>query len=208
MWNLDNYETVEDRLNKFWKEHPNGRIETELLEQSATRFIIKALIYRSESDDKVWATGHAEETVTTKGVNQTSALENCETSAIGRGLANCGYAAKGKRASREEMGKVIRLSAEEIKVENPNDPWTTVTKPMPSEAQESFVDVVQGIVDSAEVIPNCDEHGKPMKLREGIKNNRAFRGYICDVYEGNPMNKTCKAKWQHISKTTGKWVFN
>ena len=51
------------------------------------------------------ATGHAQEHVTEKGVNSTSALENCETSAIGRALANLGYAAKGKRPSREEMAK-------------------------------------------------------------------------------------------------------
>jgi hypothetical protein len=53
-----------------------------------------------------WTTGLAEETVQGRGVNATSALENCETSAIGRALANAGYATKGKRASREEMSKV------------------------------------------------------------------------------------------------------
>jgi hypothetical protein len=49
------------------------------------------------------ATGLASESISDRGVNSTSALENCETSAIGRALANAGYAAKGKRASREEM---------------------------------------------------------------------------------------------------------
>jgi len=51
------------------------------------------------------ATGLAQEREGSSTVNKTSALENCETSAIGRALANLGYAAKGKRPSREEMSK-------------------------------------------------------------------------------------------------------
>ena len=106
MFNLADYETVEERLIKFWKDNPDGRIATELVEWEAGRFIVKAYIYRTEADEQAWATGLAFEQVADRGVNQTSALENCETSAIGRALANAGYATKGKRASREEMVKV------------------------------------------------------------------------------------------------------
>jgi len=103
MFNLDDYETVEERLIKYWKEHPDGRIETKLIEASASRFIVQAYIYRTEADQQAWSSGLAEETVQGRGVNATSALENCETSAIGRALATAGYATKGKRPSREEM---------------------------------------------------------------------------------------------------------
>ena len=106
MFNLDDYETVEERLIKFWKEHPDGRIDTKLVEASATRFIVQAYIYRTEVDQHPWSAGLAEETIQGRGVNATSALENCETSAIGRALASAGYATKGKRPSREEMAKV------------------------------------------------------------------------------------------------------
>jgi hypothetical protein len=97
-FNLEDYETVEERLVKFWKDNPDGRITTRLLESSASRFIVEASIFRTQ-EGHVWATGLAEETVQGRGVNATSALENCETSAIGRALANAGYATKGKRAS-------------------------------------------------------------------------------------------------------------
>ena len=106
MFNLQDYETVESRLDKWHDKFPDSRVETELIEASNTRFIVFAKLFKTEADAKPCATGLAFETITEKGVNSTSALENCETSAIGRALANAGFAAKGKRASREEMAKV------------------------------------------------------------------------------------------------------
>lgn len=116
---LDDYEPVEDRLAKFWDDHPEGQIVTEILAAPQGQWIVKASVWRDGLASSINegpirdlfyerpdAVGHAQEHVTEKGVNSTSALENCETSAIGRALANLGYAAKGKRASREEMTKV------------------------------------------------------------------------------------------------------
>ena len=118
-FNLDDYETVETRLAKFWTEHPDGRVHTDLIAYSDSQFIVRAAVFFDREDERPVAHGLAEETVTTKGVNMTSALENCETSAIGRALANCGYATKGQRPSREEMSKVQRaqvrpLDADEL----------------------------------------------------------------------------------------------
>lgn len=103
---LDDYEPVEARLARFWQDHPDGRVITELVHMSDGVFIVKAHIYRD--GPVVDATGYAREEIQQSGVNRTSALENCETSAIGRALANLGYAAKGPRPSREEMTKVAQ----------------------------------------------------------------------------------------------------
>lgn len=103
---LDDYEPVEARLARFWEDHPDGRVLTELVHMSDGVFIVKAHIYRD--GPVVDATGYAREEIQQSGVNRTSALENCETSAIGRALANLGYAAKGTRPSREEMTKVAQ----------------------------------------------------------------------------------------------------
>lgn len=107
-FNLQDYETVEERLAKFWADNPSGRIETSLVHFGNGQFIVQAFIYRDITDPLPTTTGFAEEQVSARGVNQTSALENCETSAIGRALANWIYAAKGKRPSRQEMEKVAR----------------------------------------------------------------------------------------------------
>jgi CBS domain-containing protein len=176
MFNLEDYETVEERLIKFWKDHPDGQIHTKLLDQTAGRFIVEAAIYRTEADLRPWTTGLAEETIQGRGVNATSALENCETSAIGRALANAGYATKGKRASREEMGKVVKsqevkatidevkakmaeTSGEYIPVVKEEDPWTIKPATMPPTMEEAVATVKEIIGGQTETdIPRC-QHG-------------------------------------------------
>ena len=112
-FNLADYEPVADRIERFWTDNQDGRLSTELVYHDDKRFVVKASVWRWSSglgadgaQIPPTATGYAEELVGSTNVNKTSALENCETSAIGRALANLGYAPKGQRPSREEMVKV------------------------------------------------------------------------------------------------------
>ena len=207
MFNLEDYETVEERLAKFWKEHPDGRIETTLVESTLQRFIIKAAIYRTEVDAQAWTTGFAEETVSTRGVNSTSALENCETSAIGRALANAGYASKGKRPSREEMSKVkaaepkpfLTKLEEKIIMEVENDPWITKAVTETPTAAEA-VDLVKEVLGGVKVdkdIPHC-EHGE-REWRTGNKNGKAWANMSCSA---KPMNGE---RWSEVNKCDPIW---
>jgi hypothetical protein len=104
-WDLSNYETVEDRIDAFYKDNQDGRILTEIHTLSADKVIFKALVYVGEI---LVSTGFAYEKEGSTPVNKTSHIENAETSAIGRALANYNYAKKGARPSREEMEKVAR----------------------------------------------------------------------------------------------------
>ena len=195
MFNLEDYETVEDRLTKFWKDYPDGRISTQIIEHTLQRFIVQAAIYRTEVDAQPWSTGFAEETVSTRGVNSTSALENCETSAIGRALANAGYASKGKRPSREEMVKVKAAEpkpfaeklADKITMPVEDDPWTVkAVSPAPTSADAiALVQDVLGAVKVDKDIPlcrNCHDH-KPMQWKTGVsaKNNKPWGKFDCYV---------------------------
>jgi hypothetical protein len=110
-FNLDDYELVEDRLKKYWKENPEGRIETNVVHitDDGTCVTIKAEIM--DNDGRLVSTGIAQETKGDGFANTTSWMENCETSAIGRALANWKYqGSKKARPSREEMAKVERNS--------------------------------------------------------------------------------------------------
>ena len=109
-FNLENYETVEDRLKTFWKDNPDARIETDIVHitTDGTCVTIKAELYKDLTDARPVTTGTAQETKGQGGfANADAWMENCETSAIGRALANWKYQGSNKpRPSREEMSKV------------------------------------------------------------------------------------------------------
>jgi len=207
MFNLEDYETVEERLVKFWKDHPDGRIDTLLVDATLQRFIVKASVYRTEVDAQAWTTGYAEETVSTRGVNSTSALENCETSAIGRALANAGYITKGKRPSREEMSKVkanepkilqTRLE-EKIITEVEDDPWT-VKAVQPAQSAAEAVALVQEVLGATKIdkdIPHC-KHGQRL-WRTGNKNGKPWANMSC------PVQPQRQQTWAEVDKCDPIW---
>ena len=111
-FNPADYASVDERLPLFWKDCPRGRIVTELVVDDGTRIVMKASLFVTYEDHHPTTTGFAEEVRGSSMVNKTSALENCETSAVGRALANYQYQGGKKRASLEEVVKVYRQSGE------------------------------------------------------------------------------------------------
>jgi hypothetical protein len=210
MFNLADYETVEVRLEKFIKDYADFRISTELEVVEKDRYIVKAYLYKTAADTVAWATGYAEEKITDRGVNATSALENCETSAIGRALANAGYASKGKRPSREEMSKVVaskpvKPPVAEVKADD-QDYWTTpvgqynkvVDAPVTLEKAMENIAAVMGTGEAQEA-PSC-KHGH-MAWREGTKNNKAWGGYFCSVVNHQGGEPKCPTVWYSLSSS-------
>jgi hypothetical protein len=130
-FNPADYETVAERIKRFYADWPEGRIitknQTTKQDRLASTWVVEAQIWlplwKLDQEASMWvvpggntnpfylkATGLAFEVDGQGMANETSALENAETSAIGRALANAGYSGD-KRASREEMEKVARANA-------------------------------------------------------------------------------------------------
>ena len=217
MFNLQDYETVETRLEKWHEKYPDNRIETELIEANDKRFIVFAKIFKTEADPKPCATGLAFEIITEKGVNSTSALENCETSAIGRALANVGFAAKGKRASREEMAKVEAADKNvyEQKLEKRRDgsPGSRSAAVEDALRQSFEVDNKQDDPQLWKIEKAVDAIGKSTPaeppvccsaghiLKQGVaKTGKPYYGYVCKA-----SNKD-HAKWAKMT-AQGHWYF-
>ena len=212
MFNLADYETVESRLEKWWKDYPDGRVETKIEQATDVRYIVSAQLYKTEADAKPCATGLASESISDRGVNSTSALENCETSAIGRALANAGYAAKGKRASREEMSKVEqfkpkygRPGSKSAAMEMALHIVDTQPKDNSNEPVPVAWSIGESVAEIGEVVSvgfTC-RHGDMVK-KEGIAKatNKPYAGYVCAA----PKAEQCDAKWAKLT-AAGTWYW-
>ena len=93
------YKTVALRIQEFRKQYPDYGIDTDLT-SNAEEIVIKAVI--TNEDGRPVGTGYASEVRGSTNINKTSALENCETSAIGRALAFLGFAGT-EIASADEL---------------------------------------------------------------------------------------------------------
>ena len=222
MFNLNDYEDVDTRIHKFYETYPDGAIHTELVfnDEEKQIVIFKATAFRTYEDSMASATGYARGSRKDRGVDSTHWTENCETSAIGRCMANLGISAKGKRASAIEMAQVkdyqadskqpIRVRTKEQKAFlNETNPqaeviWDTTIEP-PADLEPAFESAANLVMSnlSAEPIPAC-KHGL-RTLREGTGAKGAYRGWTCPL----PMKRKaeqCKSIWM-ILDPSGKWVY-
>jgi hypothetical protein len=178
---LEGYESVAERIEKFWVKYPNGRIDVKIVFQDGTRYIVQTDIYKEMSDALPFATDFAEEIRSTAN---RFPLENGSTSAIGRALHTGGlskFSENQNRPSFEEMKRVERpVVAVATEAALPNgsfDPW-------------AVNNVIGEIAGALTGIPSC-AHGAMMR-REGVnaKTGKPYKGWVCTGH-----NRDC-AIWE------------
>ena len=100
------YVMVKDRIIFFNEYYPNGSIKTEL-KATDNSFIFKATVTPDVENPNRKFVGHAEEVIGSSQINKTLALENCETSSIGRALGCMGICVEDAFASADEVKNAI-----------------------------------------------------------------------------------------------------
>jgi hypothetical protein len=108
------YKTVALRIQEFREKHPDFTIQTELVEANDVLVVMKATI---SMGPQIIATGYAEEVRTASKINRTSALENAETSAVGRALAFFGLGGS-EIASADEVANAITQQSSQASKED------------------------------------------------------------------------------------------
>lgn len=211
-FNLEDYETVEERLSKFWKDCPDGRIETERIVAAnapSDEYVFVARLFRTEADQHPVSTGWASETKTTSGFNK-FACELSESSALGRALANWTYAKKGARPSKLEME---RVREGDLKQDKPtygapgtrtaavvdalrNTDWTAPKIEDPAPVAWS-VDEVAQLLNAEKVSEKyyC-QHGERLRKEGTSKQGKPYLGYVCTEKRKEDQ---CDAIWAKIT---------
>lgn len=95
------YIEVNERLKFFRANYKNWSLESDIITLENGVVVIKAII--KDENGFIKATGLAYEKESSSFINNTSYIENCETSAWGRALGNLGIGIDTSIASAEEV---------------------------------------------------------------------------------------------------------
>lgn len=109
------YQTVALRVSNFKAQYPEHALLTQVLHRDDECVLVQATIF--DKDRRAMATGHAEEYRASSTINRTSALENAETSAIGRALAAFGLGGT-EFASADEVARAVSGEKQPAKVQS------------------------------------------------------------------------------------------
>ena len=168
---LSAYALVADRITLFYERYPAGRIVTELFSRVDREITFRALVFRGPEDVQPAATGWASEREGDGQINQVACLENTETSAVGRALANLGFTASSRRPSREEMEKAARQRARIVPRPAPVvEPLTVRHVPLdadPLQRRANAVYDVLGLIERAEAIGFPERRGATLRAAVG-----------------------------------------
>ena len=165
---LDGYESVAERIEKFWVKYPNGRIDAKILFQDGTRYIVQTDLYKEITDPLPFATDFAEEI---RSSANRFPLENCSTSSIGRSLHTGGlskFSENQNRPSFEEMKRVERpVVAAPKDTALPNgsyDPW----------------DMTQAVAEIGGILTGRSCSHGVMIRKEGVnaKTSKPYKGWV------------------------------
>lgn len=157
------YQTVALRVQKFREAHPDWSLRTTIVERDAECVVVGAAI--ADEQNRILATGHAEEYRKASQINRTSALENAETSAIGRALAALGFGGT-EFATANEVANAIHQQGNPTTGEEPPVKREKLDGPYPS--LTALKGAIKALAATLENIGDTDELNALMETQDFI----------------------------------------
>jgi hypothetical protein len=183
-FNLDDYTTVQERSDIFWERYKNGAVRTKIISESDTRVIMVCELFRDSADEKPFATGHAKEVISDRGVNRDFALENCETSSRGVAFKAANIGTEKNGPSREEMARVVKTQTNYSPpgtraraVENVLRETFSVDNKLDDPVQWAAEGVTIPIAPKPPIV--CCNAGHILKTGQTKTTNKPYYGYVC-----------------------------
>jgi hypothetical protein len=193
MFNLAEYETIQQRIARFRSEFISGRIETSIIEVDLVKghILIEARVYREHEDTAPAAVDYAYGNQAFYNQNMKRwCVEDTSSSAIGRAIS---LLSPGEhRSTAETMAQVVKDSPSTLD----SDPWATVTITAEGTAEPlaSGLNLIQGAL-GGEILEQAEtcEHGR-MVFKEGIssKTGNKYKGWVCP----SKAKPQCAPRWE------------
>ena len=220
MFNLDDYETVADRVSRFQKLHLGGRIVTKVisLDNSKGEVLAMAEVYREHEDTLPAGVDYAFGVASTYPMSiRKFYVEDTVTSAVGRALSL--VLDTNKKPTREDMQKVkaneeVKAQVAEVKakmadtskeyipVEKASDPWT-VSSAAPVTTMEQAVETVKAVLGGTPTDESCIHGARVWKT--GTKKTGGQWGHWKCMNQIQGDAERCDPIWYEIDKVTGQW---
>ena len=133
------YAEVNQRIKAFRMVHPNGTIETRIVKIEDKMVLMQTTVIDEQGN--LLGTGFASEKEDSSFINQTSYIENCETSSVGRALGMCGFGIDTSVASYEEVINAIENQKEKAGSVKPQNDNTDYRKLLLAKIKELNIDI-------------------------------------------------------------------
>ena len=220
MFNLDDYETVADRVSRFQKLHLGGRIVTKVISLDNTKGEVLAMaeVYREHEDTQPAGVDYAFGVASTYPMSiRKFYVEDTVTSAVGRALSL--VLDTNKKPTREDMQKVkaneeVKAQVAEVKakmadtskeyvpVEKASDPWE-ISSAAPVTTMEQAVETVKAVLGGTPTDESCIHGARVWKT--GTKKTGGQWGHWKCMNQIQGDAERCDPIWYEIDKVTGQW---
>lgn len=192
------YQTVALRVQTFRERFPDHTLMTEIVDRNDEYVIVKATI---AVNGLVLATGHAEEHRKSSQINRTSALENAETSAIGRALAAYGFGGTEFASANEVQNAIHQQGARQDYGDNAASEVSPGPAKPKAKAHSALKTAYRQFVHEANGCGDAEELAAFLATPDALKVVREVREKLPHIWDGSdwPADQPRPEEWEPLA---------